>query len=188
MHKKFQHLPTMRPIVSQSSSLLSPSAQFIDHVLQPLANIYADYIPNSTALILRLQDLVVPDDATVDVTNIYPSIPQSECLNMSVMPYSCAEICRWPVVIILSEKSLTFVPIEGIQVNVMETDPSSSTLPTPQCMGCRMALWTGGVIYLCKLGRPQQFGMYIYAMSDGGYVISGWRKGAGLGRGFTEIA
>ena len=75
----------MRPIVSQSSSLLSPSAQFIDHVLQPLANIYPDYIPNSTALILHLQDLVVPDDAilvTVDVTNLYPSIPQSECLNI----------------------------------------------------------------------------------------------------------
>ena len=85
MHKKFQHLPPMRPIVSQSSSLLSPSTQFIDHVLQPLANIYPDYIPNSTALILRLQDLVVPDDAilvTVDVTNLYPSIPQSECLNI----------------------------------------------------------------------------------------------------------
>ena len=85
MHKKFQPLPTMRPIVSQSSSLLSPSAQFIDHVLQPLANIYPDYIPNFTALILRLQDLVVPDDAilvTVDVTNLYPSIPQSECLNI----------------------------------------------------------------------------------------------------------
>ena len=43
---------------------------------------YPDYIQNSTALTLHLQDTTVPDDAilvTVDVTNIYPSIPQSEC-------------------------------------------------------------------------------------------------------------
>ena len=75
----------MRPIVSQSSSILSPSAQFIDHLLQPLAYCYPDYIQNSTALILRLQELTVPDNAilvTVDVTSLYPSIPQSECLNI----------------------------------------------------------------------------------------------------------
>ena len=73
----------MRPIVSQSSSILS--AQFIDHVFQPLASFYPDYIQNSTSLILRLQDLAVPDDAilvTVDVSSLYPSIPQSECLNI----------------------------------------------------------------------------------------------------------
>ena len=85
IHKEYTHLPPMRPIVSQSSSTLSPSAQFIDHVLQPLACSYPDYIQNSTALILSLQDLTVPDNAilvTVDVTNLYPSIPQSECLNI----------------------------------------------------------------------------------------------------------
>ena len=78
-------LPPMLPIISQLSSLLSPSAQFIDHVLQPLAMSYPDYIQNSTALTLHLQDTTVPDDAilvTVDVTNLYPSIPQSECLSI----------------------------------------------------------------------------------------------------------
>ena len=75
----------MRPIVSQSSSLLAPSAQLIDHVLQPLAISYPDYVHNSTSLVLCLQELTVPDDAilvTIDVTNLYPSIPQSECLNI----------------------------------------------------------------------------------------------------------
>ena len=85
IHKKYINLPPMRPIISQSSSLLSPSAQFIDHVLQPLAMSYPDYIQNSTALTLHLQDTTVPDDAilvTVDVANLYPSIPQSECLSI----------------------------------------------------------------------------------------------------------
>ena len=85
IHKKYINLPPMRPIILQSSSLLSPSTQFIDHVLQPLAMSYPDYIQNSTALTLLLQDTTVPDDAilvTVDVANLYPSIPQSECLSI----------------------------------------------------------------------------------------------------------
>ena len=83
IHKMFTTFPPMRPIVSQSSSILSPTAQFIDHTLQPLARSYPDYVHNSTALSLILQDLSVPDHAilvTVDVTSLYPSIPQSECL------------------------------------------------------------------------------------------------------------
>ena len=85
MHKKFIHLPPMHPIVSQSSSSLSPSARLIHHILQPLANSYPDYVQNATTLTLHLQNLFVPDDAilvTVDVTGLYPSIPQSECLDI----------------------------------------------------------------------------------------------------------
>ena len=85
IHKNFHHFPPLRPIVSQCSSVLSPSAQLIDHLLQPLAQIYPDYLHNSTSLLLILQDLNVPDDAilvTVDVESLYPSIPQSECLEI----------------------------------------------------------------------------------------------------------
>ena len=85
MHKTFSRLPPVRPIVSQSASLLSPAAQFIDYVLQPIARSYSDYLHNSTELLLILQDLHVPDDAilvTVDITSLYPSIPQAQCLNI----------------------------------------------------------------------------------------------------------
>ena len=84
IHKKYTHLPPMRPIVSQTLSILSPTACFLDHVLQPLAQSYTDYLHNSTALSLTLQDLHVPDNAilvTIDVTGLYPSIPQSQCLD-----------------------------------------------------------------------------------------------------------
>ena len=85
IHKPFTRLPPLRPIISQSASLLSPSAKFIDHVLQPIACAYPDYLRNSTSLVHTLQDLHVPDEAilvTVDVCNLFPSIPQTECLNI----------------------------------------------------------------------------------------------------------
>ena len=85
IHKTFNHLPPMRPIVAQSNSPLAPSARFIDHILQPLAQSYDDYLQNSTSLILRLQSFCIPDSAilvTIDVESLYPSIPQTECLKI----------------------------------------------------------------------------------------------------------
>ena len=84
IHKKYVKLPPLRPIVSQSSSRLQPTAKFIDHVLQPLAQSYPDYLQNSTSVVNILQDLQVPDNSTlvaIDVSSLYPSIPQSECLS-----------------------------------------------------------------------------------------------------------
>ncbi len=85
IHKHFTRLPPMRPIVSHSNSILTPTAHFIDHVLQPLARSYPDYLHNSTSLTLTLQNLQVPDNAilvSIDVESLYPSIPQSECLEI----------------------------------------------------------------------------------------------------------
>ena len=84
IHKKFDHLPPMRPIVSHCDSMLNPSARLLDHCLQPLAKSYPDYLENSTTLSLILQDLHVPEHSflvSIDVESLYPSIPQSSCLN-----------------------------------------------------------------------------------------------------------
>ena len=85
IHKPYTNLPPIRPIVSHSNSLLSPSAKFIDHLLQPLARTYHDYLHNSTALLRLLQTAFIPDHAilvTIDVEGLYPSIPQDECLSI----------------------------------------------------------------------------------------------------------
>ena len=85
IHKQFEMLPPMRPIVSHTQSLLAPAARLIDHVLQPLAQSYTDYVQNSTSLILHLQDFIIPSNAllvTIDVIGLYPSIPQDECLRI----------------------------------------------------------------------------------------------------------
>ena len=65
--------------------MLAPAARLIDHVLQPLAQSYTDYVQNSTSLILHLQDFIIPSNAllvTIDVIGLYPSIPQDECLRI----------------------------------------------------------------------------------------------------------
>ena len=85
IHKKFTNFPPIRPIVPQTNSLLGPTACFLDHILQPLAQSYDDYLHNSTALSLQLQELIIPDDTflvTIDVENLYPSIPQSDLLQV----------------------------------------------------------------------------------------------------------
>ena len=85
IHKQFKTLPPVRPIISHCNSLLSPSASFIDHVLQPLARSYPDYLHNSSILLQILTTLHVPDDAllvSIDVESLYPSIPQTDCLNI----------------------------------------------------------------------------------------------------------
>ena len=84
IHKSFERIPPIRPIVAQCNSMLSPTAKFIDHVLQPLSQSYQDYLENTTSLVLLLDNMQIPDDAilvTVDVESLYPSIPQSECIN-----------------------------------------------------------------------------------------------------------
>ena len=76
IHKKFSHLPPVRLSLSViHHSPAQPSS---------LTTSYSDYLHNSTSLILLLQNLTVPDDAilvTMDVNNLYPSIPQT-CFNL----------------------------------------------------------------------------------------------------------
>ncbi|XP_011407404.1 PREDICTED: uncharacterized protein LOC105314749 [Amphimedon queenslandica] len=85
MHKELDvnGLPPLRPIVAHNNSLLSNTAKFIDHILQPLAQAYNDYLKNSTQLISYLETSTIPNDiilVTLDVKSLYTSIPQSECL------------------------------------------------------------------------------------------------------------
>lgn len=85
IHKPHHRIPPVRPIVSQTNSLLSLTAKFLDHVLQPLARSYPDYLHNSTCLINILSNMTIPKDATLitmDVVNLFPSIPQDECLDI----------------------------------------------------------------------------------------------------------
>ena len=100
-----RRLPPLRPIISHHNSLLSHTARFIDHVLQPLAQSYTDYLKNSTQLITELECLSVSEDiilVTLDVVNLYPSIPQSECLTIIH-----EEMCKNPDLIIFDPNLIT---------------------------------------------------------------------------------
>ena len=84
IHKPIEQngLPPIRPIISHTNSMLSHTAKFINHVLQPIAQSFEDYLNNSQ--LIELDTLTVPEDViliTVNVFSLYPSIPQQECLN-----------------------------------------------------------------------------------------------------------
>ena len=69
----------------QCTSILTTAARFLDHTLQPLARVYTDYLHNSTSLSSLLDDLHVPKDTVlvcIDVESLYPSIPQTQCLQI----------------------------------------------------------------------------------------------------------
>ena len=79
IHKPLEQngMPPIRPIISHTNSMLSHTTKFINHVLQPIAQSFEDYLNNSQ-LIEELDTLTVP---TVDVISLYLSIPQQECLD-----------------------------------------------------------------------------------------------------------
>lgn len=83
IHKEFRSCPPVRPIVAHTNSLLSRTAKFLDFNLQPLAGSYPDYLCNSTDLIKVLSSFTIPKNSTLvtlDIVNLYPSIPQQQCL------------------------------------------------------------------------------------------------------------
>jgi hypothetical protein len=68
-------IPPLRPIVSHTNSLLSSSAKFIDHVLQPLARAYPDYLHNSTQLLQILTTMYITQDVlliSMDIISLFP--------------------------------------------------------------------------------------------------------------------
>jgi hypothetical protein len=110
--------PPLRPIISHNNSLLSPSARFLDHILQPLARSYSDYLHNSITLVQKLANLKVTNNIlliSLDVINLFPSIPQAECLNVIHK-----EIIRHPEYIIINPNIITQLLSIHINNNVFE--------------------------------------------------------------------
>ena len=85
IHKQYKSFPPLRPIVANCNSVLTPVSKLLNHVLQPLAQVYNDHLNNSAELSLILESLQVPPEAilvSIDVESLYPSIPQQECLQI----------------------------------------------------------------------------------------------------------
>lgn len=83
---RFYHLPkvhkaalTGRPIVPSHSSITAPTSTWIDHVLQPYVKQIPTLAPNSTSVILALEQICIshPDCTliTADVSSLYTNIP-----------------------------------------------------------------------------------------------------------------
>lgn len=78
-----------RPIVSGCEGATEKISAYLDHVLKPLMSFIPSYLKNSYTLIQELNTAKFPSNCilcTIDVVQLYPSIPQSEgtqaCLSM----------------------------------------------------------------------------------------------------------
>uniref|UniRef100_A0A803TWT5 Reverse transcriptase domain-containing protein n=1 Tax=Anolis carolinensis TaxID=28377 RepID=A0A803TWT5_ANOCA len=73
--------PPGRPIVSGTSSILEPLAQFLDHHLQPFVPLSQSYIKDTKHFINIIETLSIPPQAvlmTSDITSLYTNIPLDE--------------------------------------------------------------------------------------------------------------
>ena len=125
-------IPPVRPIISDVNSLLSRTAQFVDHVLQPLAQSYTDYIKNSTQLIQNLENTEIKEEVTLvtmDVVSLYPSIPQQECLGIIH-----SEMCKLSELIIFDPNLIT----QLLQVNMNNNFFTFADIPFRQIEGTAM--------------------------------------------------
>uniref|UniRef100_A0A1X7U709 Reverse transcriptase domain-containing protein n=1 Tax=Amphimedon queenslandica TaxID=400682 RepID=A0A1X7U709_AMPQE len=125
-------IPPMRPIISHVDSLLSRTAHFVDHVLQPLAQSYTDYIKNSTQLIQILENIEIREEVTLitmDVVSLYLSIPQQECLKVIH-----SEMCKFSDLIIFDPNLIT----QLLQVNMNNNFFTFADIPFQQIEGTAM--------------------------------------------------
>ena len=75
IHKEFARISPLRPIVANYNSILKPIAKFLDHVLQPIAQEYPDYLHNSTVLSNLLRDLQLPENVILVSNHSSPPSP-----------------------------------------------------------------------------------------------------------------
>ncbi|KAK5649312.1 hypothetical protein RI129_000341 [Pyrocoelia pectoralis] len=76
----------IRPVVSFSNTPVSKITQWLNHILKNSINIHSNFsIQNSIELTKQISSLNLPPKFSMvsfDVTNLFPSIPSSECLTL----------------------------------------------------------------------------------------------------------
>ena len=73
--------PVGRPIISGSSGPTERIAAFVDHLIQPIAQLQASYLKDATDFINFIERIKLPKGAilvSMDVTSLYSNIPQRE--------------------------------------------------------------------------------------------------------------
>ena len=82
IHKVFEHLPPMRPIVSGFGSCTTKLSEFLDSFLKHQAQRCKSYIKDTNQFLLKLQSLKkLPSNTilvTMDVSSLYTNIDQEE--------------------------------------------------------------------------------------------------------------
>ena len=84
IHKRLHNVPG-RPVISNSGYYTENISSFLDHHLQPLAQVVKSYIKDTNEFLKKLCSLPkLPDGiilCTMDVVGLYPNIPHEEGLS-----------------------------------------------------------------------------------------------------------
>ena len=73
--------PVGRPIISGCSGPTEQISAFADHLIQPIAQLQASYLKDTTDFIYFIERIKLPKSAilvSMDVTSLYTNIPQRE--------------------------------------------------------------------------------------------------------------
>ena len=89
--KIHKQTPVGRPITSGCGGPTERISQFVDFLLQPIAQTQSSYIKDTTDFINFIESTVVPNDVllvTMDVTSLYTNIPAEEGIEFVTKSYS----------------------------------------------------------------------------------------------------
>ena len=85
IHKKHDHIPPVRPIISGSGSILENPSKFVDHHIKELATKHSSYLQDTPDFIRKIEEInnvnELPENAllaTFDVVSLFTNIPQEE--------------------------------------------------------------------------------------------------------------
>ena len=85
VHKQYEHIPPVRPIISGSGSLLENPSKFVDYHIKELATKHDTYLQDTPDFLRKVEELnskgSLPDNAllvTIDVKGLFTNIPQEE--------------------------------------------------------------------------------------------------------------
>ena len=86
VHKQYEHVPPVRPIVSGSGSFIEKIGKFVAHHLKDVSNKNDTFIEDSTDFIRHIEEINknnIPSNAllvTMDVSGLFTNIPKKEGL------------------------------------------------------------------------------------------------------------
>ena len=85
VHKDYEHIPPVRPIISGSGSLLENPSKFVDYHIKELAANHETYLQDTPDFLRQVEELnskvFLPDNAflvTIGVIGLFTNIPQEE--------------------------------------------------------------------------------------------------------------
>ena len=143
--------PVGRPIISGCSGPTERISAFVDHLIQPIAQLQASYLKDTTDFINFIERIKLPKSAilvSMDVTSLYTNIPQQEGITTVWYAYEQFHQGNPPVPTRFLSKMLSLIRLENpFQYNEKDYLQTHGT-----AMGTKMAVAFAN-IFMAKIEK-----------------------------------